>query len=273
MYYTMSDLVNMGRVPYDLAVHLLWDCPLVSCRYPILYNENLTSAKCSNPFCPGHLAQRANAVFKALNYKGLGEVFAQDLIIQYHLKHHLDIFNKDFVEALPNSNDKNTLFKNYVKTPVSIDFYKIFTFLYIPHIQEQWYSIVGNATTLEQVYNRNKPDNLTKVQWVIIQNNLKKLNQILYLFNIRYQRAISTLEIMITGGVENFNNKDEFINYLNVNFGDKFNFKQVGVKKSSHICICDSISSNSRKYKVAKMSGIPVTTSDNLINLLRNGAL
>lgn len=171
----MSDLVNMGKVPYDLALHLLWDCSLVSCHYPIIYNENLTFAKCSNPFCPGHLAQRANAIFKTLNYKGLGNVFAQNLIIQYSLKHHLDIFSKEFVEALHNDSDKNVLFKTYIKTPVNIDFYKIFTFLYIPNIQEQWYSIVGTATTIEQIYNRKKPDNISNIQWIVIQDNLKKI--------------------------------------------------------------------------------------------------
>lgn len=78
---------------------------------------------------------------------------------------------------------------------------------------------------------------------------------------------------MITGGIENFNNKNDFINYLNNEFREQFNFKQVGVKKSSDICICDSIFSNSRKYKLAKVSGIPITISTKLINLLRKGVL
>ena len=275
MDYTIDMLVEANILPYYAAEELPWDCEV--CGNPIVYNEALTVAKCINPNCKGRMAAYAAAIAADLGYKYIGYNTLLKTFEKYDLKTYLDVFSKEFLNNIPAGTDRVVdLLKKYTATPVLRPFYVLFKYLFVPGMQSEWEDVVGTAHKIEDVSLENLPARYSNLTRKALKLKLPLLHKIEYLFKFVYRRSQSVIEIMITGPVESFPNKEAFITYLNREFGDYHTFKQVGKKKSSHICICDSYGADGRpfsstpKYRTACECNIPILFSKEFIAILKN---
>lgn len=270
--YTLSDLVDKNLVPYFSAKEMMWDCDV--CGAPLIYNKALTTLKCSNAKCYGQIAAKAAAMASDLGYKGLGYSTMLKLAKTFKPNDHLDLFSKKFISKYNTNSLMISKFIQYTQVPQIIDFYKIFKYLYLSNIQEDWSKIVGTCKSIEEVLHTNFPDKYSNLEVKLMKYHILKLYKIMYLFSPIYKESNNILELMITGSINNFSSKNEFINSLNTRYHKLCYFKQVGKKKSANMCICDTIDSNGNpissheKFLIAKESGIPIVTSKTLIKIL-----
>jgi len=234
---TMSELVDEGIVPQSLAKHLLWDCKDF-CNFPILYNNNLTSRKCSNPYCSGHLGARASKMFKMLNIGGIGTITASKLIQRYNLYTHFQLLDRSIYGDFPIDSAETTLI-SFIKNKPSLALHDLVKYTYIPGLQDGTFNIMNQYSDIDDFIANGKPYNLNNVTWALLLTKRDEIKYAQTLFNVSMPLSSQIFEIMVTGSVAGYSNREDFVPYLNITYGSYVQFKKVGKKLSADILILD----------------------------------
>jgi hypothetical protein len=266
----MENLVNTDMVPMRLAKDLQWYCV---CGSPLLYSDNLKHVRCYNNACPEHLSERANIIFKDLGFKSLGPSFAKDLIRYTQCSNVLEIFNLEKIADYPYKDVKYNAFIKYMSSEPTIEYWKLFYYLFIPGLKTEWLKIVGTSITVDEVAAKDTPAKLTHAEWTVAKLYFKYIKDIEKYFNIQYNYSNKIIEVSITGSIRGVSNRNNFIPLMNSKYGKDYTLKQVGAKQSADFLVTDSDMRGHKKYEAALKGGVPILTSAQFEALLATKTL
>ncbi len=260
--YNMEQLVDAGLMPLALAKALNWEC---SCGWAIVQNDTGTIRRCANPYCPRHMAYRADYLFKYFRYMGVGPETAYKYILKHSLKSHFDLldpklYRRDYSKA-------GQLLKGYAKQEREVYLYQIAELASLPGLQSAAADIFNGYTSFEQYFKLCPRSDFTPYKDMLIDaQKYFKLRPVL-------SRFVYT--VMISGSIEGFSSRENFIDFCNHKFG-----QFVFIKYSPHplvsadALICDNQSGPiTRKMEVALNSinygvRMPIITSRQFLSLL-----
>ena len=227
---------------------------MMKCKYcgaDIASNHDtgvLTERWCTNPYCPGHMSYKMDYIGKYYDVKGFGPKLALEWIQNHNAKSHLEILPQWF----PNEKPTEALAR-------IVDLCCIKEFG-----MTQGEPVLNKYASFEEFFASDE----SKFFPVLIQAHDFLCDSQKY-FNVKRPLLGKVVNIMITGSVEGFTNREDYVDYLNEKFGDKIHVIQVGRRKSNVAALIQDPGAVSHsKTKVAKEAGIPILTSRQFIEVL-----
>lgn len=204
-------------------------------------NEKLTFRKCANLRCPGHMAHRIVKVCKRFNVKNIGPASALDYIRDYKLDHHIQIIPY--------------LFKEKPKLYV----WEIGELAMIPGWDSRWRDLAGQSDSmLDFLQSFRCPAALRQEHEVLLY--VEKF------FEVKQPLKGKVIKVMMTGSINNFNNRADFIRTVNTAFGQYIQLVDVGTRKTGvDYLIKEPHTVDHTKSGIANDYGIPIITSSELV--------
>lgn len=249
-------------IPIWLKDSLQSKCPYCGHEMLNYYNDDCrcTNRKCSNDYCYGFVAARADFARELLNIKGIGfETCLKDAILS-DAKSPFDLFR------VWNIRPEVTL----------AQFLRIHCF---EGIDSEWDRIIQTLGiyTLDELFDRYDG------KWLpLLVANKETLYHNLSFVNLKGRpdsviayKPIYTFTIMITGTPNNFASKEHFINTINEICRGKIVVIHQKTKRQSGVdfLIREPGSTTRGKVDAALKGGIPIVTSDEFIMFLTNKML
>jgi hypothetical protein len=244
------------RLPDWLSENLSSKCKY--CDSPMLdyYNDadgRCTGRKCSNEYCPGMIAARADNMRQLIGIKGVGFAACLELVNRYDVK--------DPIQLLSYWDIKPTV--------------KIGTYLRM----HCWAGVDTELETEMQRYGIHTMDDLfTKYDGKykqLIQQHAEELKAYVHLVNLELPDVIVNEPkivhtIMITGTPNGFSTKEDFINQVNAACGGYIVTIHQKTKRQSGVdfLIREQGSTTRGKVEAAIRGGIPIVTSVEYIQVL-----
>lgn len=251
------------------------------CGADIEFTESFRQVYCSNPKCYYKIASRLESMAKKLRgpngetCDGWGEANCLEVCKQFKLRSPFQAFLlKDLLNSNPSqlANTGIAAFEKRVESLCNpalrkVELWKIAELAGIPGIESVAYKIFGGYSSFEYAYNDIE---LKQVPFIADKLNLKSsdtsvMAASIYKSLIEYKDELlfaegifditrpsgDTLYICITGGVQGYKNKQEFIQYLNNKYSGKINAMLMNsVTKQIDILVADG-DTNSNKFKSA----------------------
>ena len=242
-----------------------------ACGAPIYFTDTLTQVYCSNPNCYYKVANRLENMAKAMQVDGWGESTCMALVSQYHLVAPFQALLAERLVAngvdtgIANFPVKVRDLVNKAKEPVEV--WQMVQYASLPGVDSLAYKLFKDYIDVNDFYT-----DLDKSQdkLVFIANKLglkslgaqaeqvyetivsakEELQLGMRLFNIKKAEGVE-VKVAITGAVNNFKNKAEYIKYLNKMFEGRANIVWAkSVSSSIDILVCDGDYA-SNKFKTA----------------------
>ena len=244
------------------------------CGSPIEFTDSLRQIYCSNPRCLYKVAARLEAMAKAMQADGWGESTCIEVCKIFKLKSPYQVFLlENAVADGISSLDGVAAFPKKVASICDparkkVELWEVVKLAGIPSIETISYKIFDGYNSLTEAFNDIEKGQVpfiadklglknaeTGVMAVRVYNTLLEYKDELLFgekqFQI-YKPTGETLHIAITGGVQGFKNKGEFIRYINDRYNGKVNAMLMSsVTSQVDILIADGDTS-SRKYKSAE---------------------
>ena len=214
-------------------------CPY--CEGYFLDNDEFTLRKCSNAYCPGHLAHKMDKLLKSLGVKDFGPATALDYITQFHLTSHLQIL------------------KFFFPNKPSIPLYKVGEYAMIHGIDKAWQTLVSGFSNMAEFTKSSRcPANL--------RANAEYLNYVESFFNVEEPLEGQIINVMLSGSIDGYNNRRAFIGDLNQKYGHHVQLIDVGKRKTNvDYLIKEPWTVDHEKSNLAAQSGIPILSSKELV--------
>lgn len=292
MGVSRKDVIKYNLLDSRVVASIPEVCPV--CGSEIEFTDSLKQIYCVNKECSLKVAARLEAMAKLMKADGWGSSTCLDVVQFYRLKTPYQIFSigerVDELRLPPNVSAFRKKLDNICdKNKRRVKLWELVRLAGIPSIETIAYKIFDGYSNLRDAYkdielyevpfiaNKLGIKNMeTGVMAVNIYNTLLEYKEeLLYgenKFEI-YSPEGDKLLIAITGGVEDFNNKGEFIEYINSRYIGKVNVVLMNsVNSKLDVLVADN-DKTSNKYKTAcrlkeKGSKIIITSSKELMSLL-----
>lgn len=264
-------------------------CPV--CGSEIEFTDSLKQIYCTNKRCSLKIAARLESMAKAMKADGWGESTCLEVVQYFNLKSPYQIFvvgeqglNCPYVSAF---SKKIASICDPKKRKVKL--WEVVRLAGIPSIETIAYKIFDGYSSLSEAYEDIEAyevpfiaDKLglrnaeTGVMAVNIYNTLMEYKGELLFGEQKFDVYTPTgipMTIAITGSVEGYHNKGEFIQYINSRYAGKINAMLMNsVTSQVNVLIADNDTS-SNKYRTAcrlkeKGAEIIITDSHGLIRIL-----
>ena len=264
-------------------------CPVCNHEATIEKINDIKYLYCKNDFCKAKLVKRLSLFTSrnAMNIDGISDQILtkfinEGLISGYADIYHLNKYEKQIV------NFEGFGQKSYDNIIASIDKsrkVKIANFIYALSIPEIGLSraklICSNCNndiekvkniTFEELSNIDGVGEVIAEYWVnqfndsqFIEEFDNLLKEIEFIDEQKKDSKLANLTFVITGSINNFNNRDEMIEYIE-SFGGKI---VSSVSSKVNYLINNDITSTSSKNKKAKELGIPIITEEELMEMTK----
>lgn len=274
-FLSLNTALSYGILDLDVYESLPKTCSY--CESELLVSENLKHFRCSNDKCPGHFAAKLENFFEEFQIKGFGRAKCEDIIINNGLTEIYQIFILT-PEQMCSWNNPDVKYEDWLKIrsitlgvyPLwkvikSLGLYRIDNlakdiFMSYDNIVKFYEDLMEHGESLIAQKIGKKEGKLSYIIYEELLNNLGAVVNALRFFNI--QPAIQkVIKIAITGGVNGWGSKDEFVAYLNGLAKGKFYIDRAdSVTKATEVVIAESPSGSS-KYRKAIQYGIPIMSS------------
>lgn len=237
-----------------------------TCRYcgsvmEHYYNDDFrcTNRRCSNPECVSYVAARANVMVEILEIKGYGFKTLLSMAKSNHILKHWHL-----IPMIINEKPSVSL----------VNFLRILNFDSVDSAWEKelvTYDINDVESLLtkyngrfEKLIKDHEADIRNAEEYFCIQKPETARNDAV--------ENREVINIMITGVPNGYSSKDAFISYLNQRFGKYFIFTHQKTKRQSGVfCLIREPGSTTRgKVEAAMKGGIPICTSQEIINAFAN---
>lgn len=234
-------------LPSWLADNINKRCPY--CGAHIVDNELLTQRYCINQKCYGHMSRKMDILAKRFNIKGFGPASALSYCNLFKPENHLEILRSWF----PNE-------KPLVELWEAGDMSMIYG--YGPG---EWKNMALGFKSFNDMI-----DNGTDITPTIYANRAY-LNYCEGFFRIKEPFSRRIINVMITGSVTGFSNREQYIQSVNKTFGKYIQTIQVGKRASGvSFLISEQGVVGSSKTEVALRNGIPIITPIEYVKYLGN---
>lgn len=229
---------------------------MMKCRYCGAYiidngdessGHEITSRKCANPKCPGHMSYKIAYLAKYFEIKGVGPATALQLIRDYKLENHLDIIPIWFTKDKP-----------CVRLAVVADLACIEGYGETKATQD-----LNCYSSFKQYFDNCR--NIDPVVWY----NRETLYKAEEYFDIAPPLSKQKMYVMMTGSFNGFDNRKDFLNEVNEAFGQIIQVIDAGKRKTGVSYLIKEVSAPNRsKTALAREVGIPIVTPKEFVDIL-----
>lgn len=265
-----SEVVKNKLISSDILSGIPSHC---ECGAELEFTDNLVNIGCPNRYCFNKIGSRLESMCKLLGVDGWGSSSCIAVAKEFKLKSpaQLYIVAQRDLECTSIAGFKKKLndFKEIVDEKELL-LWEYVQAMSIPGIDSNAHAIFGSYTDIESAYEdilEGKVPFIAEKLGISTKDDSSVLavNTFNTLFN--YQNELKTLVtcftiksnigkdlyICITGGVEGYTNKSEFVNDLKLTYGEIYNIiQQKSVTKETNILVCDAGDSDSRKFMRAR---------------------
>lgn len=264
-------------------------CPVCNHEATIEIINDIKYLYCKNDFCKAKLVKRLSLFTSrnAMNIDGISDQILTKFINEGLISGYTDIYHLNkYEEQIVNFEGFGQ--KSYDNIIASIDKsrkVKIANFIYALSIPEIGLSraklICSNCNndiekvkniTFEELSNIDGVGEVIAEYWVnqfndsqFIEEFANLLKEIEFIDEQKKDSKLANLTFVITGSINNFNNRDEMIEYIE-SFGGKI---VSSVSSKVNYLINNDITSTSSKNKKAKELGIPIITEEELMEMTK----
>ena len=272
----------------DVLMYIPDTCP--ECGGEIEFTDTLKQIYCTNSRCPSKIAARLESMAKAMKADGWGESTCLAVVNNFGMKSPYQVFllkDQTQCEGVSAFNKKIASICDSSKRRLKL--WEIVRLGGIPDIETTAFKIFDGFDTMEEAFEQieklqvpfiaerlglKNADN--SVMAVSIFNTLMEYKSELIFaqsqFDV-YSPKGEKIVFVITGGVNGFRNKSEFIQYINSRYNGKIDAVLLNsVSASVDYLIADG-DRESNKYKaaskiIAKGGKIQIVSSDDIIDIL-----
>ncbi|MDR1523282.1 MAG: hypothetical protein LBS29_04960 [Endomicrobium sp.] len=223
------------KIPSWLKLNIWLSCPY--CGGDMVDNENLTVRKCSNNKCKGHMAEKINKLVKWFKIKNIGAKTALSYIEQYNLTSHIEIIPYLFGQ-------KPELY-----------LWEIGELAMIQGYDKVWRKLTGPCRTMSEfLYSHYCPQDLRHYADILLYVST--------FFETRVPLVGKVVKVMISGSINNFNNRSDFIAAINKDYGNYVNVIDIGKRKTEvDYLIKEPHTKDHDKTKIALDNDIMIVSS------------
>lgn len=265
-------------------------CPVCKEKTKIIENNNTKYLYCTNEFCIAKLIKRLTLFVSrnAMNIEGISTQILSKLIDEKIVKSYSDLYHlQDYKEKIINFEGFGLKsYNNMIKEIEKSRNVKLSSFIYslgIPDIGYSRAKLICNyfSNNEEKIYNL-KEEELSKIpgvgeiiakEWVMEFKNEKFLNElnnlkkeiIIIKEDNNINKPLKNLTFVITGKLENFQNRDELIECIELHGGKVTS----SISNKIDYLINNDITSTSTKNIKAKELGIKIITEKDLLELIK----
>lgn len=289
MSISVNTAIENSLISEELAEIIPTNCE--ECGEELYLTESLRQLYCGNHMCATKIAARLESMAKMMKADGWGESACLTVTRQFGLISPFQVFLLEGRECsdVAAFNKKVAEICDWGKRKIKL--WEVVKYANIPSIDTVAFKIFDGYESMESAFKDIEENGVafiadklglrnaeTGVMAVNIYNTLMEYKDELIfgesVFEI-YNPTGEKLYIAITGGVYGFNNKSEFINYINRRYNGKVNAMLMNsVTRDVNALVADG-STNSNKYRKAmKMksdgSDIIITDSTGLVEYLDN---
>ena len=262
-------------------------CPICNHETEIIDNNGIKYLSCPNEFCHAKFIKKLSLFTSrnAMNIDGISEqiltkLFKENMVNDYCDLYHLDKY-KDEIINFEGFGPKS--YNNMIKSIEKSRKVKLANFIYALGISEiglqraklickkfnNDISKVKNLT-FDDLNNIDGLGDIIANKWIetfqnpifikSFENMLKEIEFI----DVKNDNKLDNLTFVITGSLNNFNNRDELIEYIENYGGRVIN----SISNNVNYLINNDITSNSTKNTKAKELGIKIITELELLNMI-----
>lgn len=240
-----------GAIPKWLSDKIMNKCKY--CGAPIVDSGptnysgkmQLTQRYCPNKYCPGHMGHKIVKLAEMFNVSGIGAETAIGMVLEHDLKYHIQVLPIWFREK-----------------PL-VHLWQVGKAAQIYGYDKQWQEMLDGYSSFEDYYNRAMyPDPVVSI-------NYDYLTWCQTFFNILPPLSANVINVMISGSVEGYRRKEDYIEFLNKHAGQFIQVRMVGKKKTGvDYLIKEPWSVDHDKTKTALDAGIPIVSSQEFMAIL-----
>lgn len=224
----------MTQIPTWLATNIKSKC---ECGGDIVNNDLLTQRYCSNPNCYKHIGARIDALAKKLSIKGIGPAAGEEMAKYTKYLTPVPYIVRGYPQA------------TLAEIAEYCDFYGV---------SKQWSKILQGV---------NDPEALRGTEY---EDCIPGIKEAMEYFTVRETvKSAVTVYVWITGSIEGYSNRDEFISDMNLLFEPIIKVVNNGSTISNTtVLVKEPYSNTSGKTEKARKNGIPVMSSDEFVGYL-----
>lgn len=272
-------------------------CPICGCENQIVVRQSdgreVRTLICKNPKCPAkHLGRFSRFVCRdAMNIIGISEKTLKRMIEMGFLRSLTDIYqlesHREAIEKMDGFGKKSAdnLFDS-IEASKSVEPWRFLYALNIPNVGRdvskkilrfcsgtmgQFVEMLQSEKGFLEVDDIGEITNQSILAWRKSDDYITEMLELMKLMHFKQAKAASnTLKgktVVITGKLESFKNRDEFIVFVEQNGG-----KVSGsVSGSTAYLVNNDVTSDSSKNKKAKALGIPIVSESDFRNIVQEG--
>lgn len=235
------------NIPDWLFPYMKKECP--ACGAPLVDDGpgiQLTQRWCPNAYCPRHMALKIVNIANYLGVPGYGPATAEDMVRLNNLKSHLQ------------------------SVPLLMQGERPHVYVWEVGIMAQIYGISNTWKELLLGY-KSFEDYFARAQFIqpwMAQNK----DYLLYaesFFDLKEPLSKKVIRIMISGSINGFSNKHDFVPWLNDRVGQHVQIMEVGKRKTGvDFLVKEPSSVDHAKTGVALEAGIPIVSSQEFLQVI-----
>lgn len=289
MGITFQEVIDNELISEEVLEYIPTECPV--CDNAIMFTDSLKQIYCPNRFCSLKIAARLESMAKAMKADGWGESTCQAVAQHFQFTSPYQVFLLNDMDAeCPDV----SAFKKKVASICNpeirrVKLWEVVRLAGIPSIETTAYKIFDGFENLAEAYEAIEKLQVpfiaerlgiknadTGVMAVSVYNTLIEYkNELLFgetKFEVYKAEGIPML-IAITGGVEGYHNKSEYIQYINNRYAGKLSATLTSsVSSSINVLVADGDTSSNKYRQACKLRDknfpIVITTSGELIRTL-----
>lgn len=282
----VKDLKKSADLPEEFLSTLPDIC---DCGSELVISESLTGLGCPNPFCLDKVVKRAEAMLSELGVLGIGEKGLEKFFMYYDTRNPLALFGLEDGDLLWEGASFEVSQKviSQLREKKEMYLWQMVKLANLPGIQTTAKTILSDYTDLGKFYEDLESGGIDFIKEKLCLGKWNDLMAtkiynalILYkddlflglrLINLKQLGNIQEVEICISEGVVGFKSKNEFVEALNNEFGDRYFFiNNSSLTKKSRFLVWEGGRVTS-KAKTAERYGTQIIKGLDLIEYLRNG--
>ena len=234
-----------ANIPVWLKSNLKHTCTYCGSEIMVeKHDGRYTQRYCSNPACPGHLAERLVSTAKYFGIKGVGPATALAIIRRGPKANHL----QGFYELVKGKK-------------LTVELWEVGYVSGIYGLADRWKDICKGCSSFEEVYQSNN-------DWSPIAGCKEYLCYAEKFFNVKPAKSTKVLYAMLTGSFNGYANREDFLHELNDKYGHIYQFYSCGKSSKADMLIKEPGASDHSKSAYAQAHDIPVYSPAQVLEVL-----
>lgn len=266
-----SEVLAKGYINQNILSTIPSHC---ECGAEYEFTDNFNNVCCPNRYCHLKIGKRLSNMCDLLGIDGMGDASCIKIASTFKLKSPAQFYivaqQGLTCKGVANFEKKCKEFKSKIDES-EFSLWEYVRFMSLPGIDTNAKALFDGYYDMKEFYNNlynrqiyfvadrlgikiNADESVLAVNtFNVLMSYENELTSCVNFFHIGDNTKLKDINICITGGVNGYINKSEFIQHLKNSFGDKFNIiQQSSVTAKTNILVCDDSDSHTSKHLKAK---------------------